>query len=80
MTTLYDIGTGIQFFWFGYMDLEAAQLRQIEVELMLSGLANDTLADARKALDVKKTVTSFWLIEPKCTKAIYLGLDCDTWQ
>ena len=37
----------------GDTDLEAAQLRQSEVELMLSGMANATISDACKVLDVK---------------------------
>ena len=56
MTTLDSIGTGIQFFRFGDTDLEAAQLRQAELELMLSGTANASLTDAREALDVKITL------------------------
>ena len=53
MTTLDAIGTGIQFFQFGDTYLEAAQLRQSEVELMLSSTANASLADARESLNVK---------------------------
>ena len=56
MTTLDAIGTGIQFFRFGDTDLEAAQLRQAEIELMLSGTANASLSDAREALDTKITL------------------------
>ena len=53
ITTTDAINTGIQFFHFGDTNLEAAQLRQAEIELMLAGTANITLADAREALDVK---------------------------
>ena len=47
MTTLDAIGTGIHFFQFGDTDLDAAQLRQSEMELMISGNSNTMLADAR---------------------------------
>ena len=47
MTTLEYIGTGIQFFLFLDIDLKAAQLRQSEMELILSGTAIASLADAR---------------------------------
>ena len=53
MTTLDAIGTGIQFFQFGDTDLEAAQLCQSEMELMISGTANSSLADNIESLDVK---------------------------
>ena len=48
MTTLDAIGTCIQFFCLGDTNLEAVQLRQAEIELMLSGTANASLADTRE--------------------------------
>lgn len=53
MTTLDAIGTGFQLFCFSDTDVEAAQLRQLEVELMLAGTTNAMLANAREMLDVK---------------------------
>ena len=46
MTTLDTIGTSIQFFRFRDIELEADQLGQAKVELMLSGTANASLAGA----------------------------------
>ena len=54
MTTLDAIVTGIQFFLFGDTYLEADQLCQSEMELMLSSTANASLADARDSIDVKR--------------------------
>ena len=53
MNTLDAIGTAIQVFLFRDTDLKAAQLRQFEMELMLSSAANASLADAREAHNVK---------------------------
>ena len=49
MTTKDVIYPGINPFRFGDTDLEAAQQRQIQIDLMLSGSANPTLADAQRA-------------------------------
>ena len=57
MTTLDAIGTRIQFFCLSGTDLEAAQLHQSEVELMLSGMANTSLVYTWEMLDVKVQLT-----------------------
>ena len=51
MTTLDAIGNSIQFFRFGDTELEAAQICQFEIELMISGTSNASLADSGEALD-----------------------------
>ena len=58
LTTKDAIDTGINPFRFGETDLEAAQQLQATIELMLSGQANPTLADAQHVLDTKVVLPS----------------------
>ena len=53
MAILDAIGTGIQFFQFGDTELEAAQIRQSKMDLMLSSTDKSSLYDAIEAPDVK---------------------------
>ena len=60
LTTKDALDTGINPFRFGETDLEAAQQLQATIELMLSGQANPTLADAQRVLDSKVVLPSLY--------------------
>ena len=58
MATKDSIKTGIQPFRFPDLDVEVYQQRNAEIELMLSGSAHTTLADARSVSDAKLILPS----------------------